>query len=133
MNLPLTRVCEPDLSASVIVGSPTPAAYHKHIGVSPADAIALFEDVSVTLFHSIMTVASAEVCEPTTTDSDLQVVCILLLSCWRSLIQIIYLPSMYILKVGVTPQQPQAPTPSPRPRVAANTRHNAIQWLCGFW
>ena len=75
MNLPLTRVCEPDLSASVIVGSPTAAAaaYHKRVIVSSADAIPLYEDVSLTLFHSIMAVASSEVCEPTTTDGDSQV------------------------------------------------------------
>eukprot|EP01035_Chromulina_nebulosa_P027031 gene27031-35482_t len=98
MNLPLTRVCEPDLSASVIVGSPTAAAYHKRIGLSSADAIPLYEDVSLTLFHSIMTVASSELCEPTTTDSDSQ--------------------------VGLASEQTSAT--NPRPRVAANTRHNAI-------
>ena len=74
MNLPLTRVCEPDLSTSLIVGSPTAAAaYHKRIGMPSADVIPFYEDVSVALFHSIMTVASSDVCEPTTIDGDVQV------------------------------------------------------------
>ena len=75
MNLPLTRVCEPDLSTSLVVGSPTAAAaaYHKRIGMPSVDAIPFYEDVSVALFHSIMTVASSDVCEPTTTDGEAQV------------------------------------------------------------
>ena len=75
MNLPLIRVCEPDLSTSLVVGSPTAAAaaYHKRIGMPSVDAIPFYEDVSVALFHSIMTVASSDVCEPTTTDGEAQV------------------------------------------------------------